>query len=77
MPIDMQTLSTPIRPDLPNHGLYVLPAVAAGILLLSLYVFGQQAPGSPFAQWSAATGTFLLLAPILFLVVVHSITCIR
>ena len=59
-------MNTPLRPDLPNHGLYVLPAVAAGILLLNLYVFDQQAPGSPLAQWSAAIGAFLLLAPMLF-----------
>jgi len=37
-----------------------------GVLLLSLYAFKQQAPGSPLAQWCAAVGVFLLLAPMLF-----------
>ena len=65
-------MSTPLRPDLPNQGLYVLPAVAVTVLLFSLYALNQQAPGSPFAQWCAAVGVFLLLAPMLFSIMKRS-----
>jgi hypothetical protein len=59
-------LNTQSRPDLPNHGLYILLALAAAALLLSLVLFSQQKPGSPIAQWSAAIGVCLLLAPLFF-----------
>ena len=71
-PIDKQALNTPLRPDLPNQGLYVLPAVAVAVLLFSLYALSQQAPGSPLAQWCAAVGASLLLAPMLFTVMKRS-----
>ena len=59
-------MNPPPRPDLPNRGLYVLLALAALVFLVMLFRFDQQAPGSPLAQWSAAIGVFLLLAPMLF-----------
>ena len=55
-----------LRPDLPNQGLYVLLALAALVFLFTLYTFNQQPPGSTLAQWSAAIGAFLLLAPMIF-----------
>ncbi len=54
------------RPDLPNHGLYALLAISVIFLLLSLYFFGEQKPGSPAAQWAAAIGAIALLAPFVF-----------
>ena len=36
------------------------------MLLLSLVLLNQQKPGSPIAQWSAAIGVGLLLAPLFF-----------
>jgi hypothetical protein len=44
----------------------MLLAVAGFVLLLTLYLFDQQPPGSPAAQWGAAIGVLLLLAPMLF-----------
>ncbi len=40
--------------------------VVAIVLILVLYLYGQQPPGSPLAQWSAAIGAVLLLSPMLF-----------
>jgi hypothetical protein len=44
----------------------MLLAVAGFVLLLTVYLFDQQPPGSAAAQWGAAIGVLLLLAPILF-----------
>lgn len=65
-------MNTQSRPDLPNHGLYILLGLAAAVLLLSLALPGQQRPGSPTAQWSAAIGVCLLLAPLLFSILKRS-----
>jgi len=59
-------LNTPSRPDLTNQWLYILLALAALVLLFTLVGFNRQPPGSPLAQWSAASGVLLLLAPMLF-----------
>jgi len=59
-------LSTPSRPDIPNQGLYILLTLVAVALLVSLALFNQQKPGSTTAQWSAAIGACLLLAPLFF-----------
>ena len=59
-------MSTPSRPDLPNQGLYILLAFVGAALLLSLVLYNQQKPGSATAQWSAAIGVCLLLAPLFF-----------
>ena len=64
--IGEKALSVSLRPDLPNPGLYILLALVAVVSILTLYLFNQQPPGSAFAQWSAAIGVFLLLAPMLF-----------
>lgn len=54
------------RPDLPNHGLYALLAISVVFLLLGLYFFGEQRPGSPAGQWVAAIGVIALFAPFVF-----------
>jgi hypothetical protein len=59
-------LSAPSRPDLSNHGLYILLTLVAVALLLCLVLFNQQKPGSGIAQGSAAIGVCLLLAPLFF-----------
>lgn len=59
-------MSTPSRPDLPNHWLYILLALVAAALLISLALYNQQKPGSAIAQWSAVIGVCLLLAPLFF-----------
>ena len=59
-------MNPPPRRDLPNQALYALLALVAVVLLLTLYAYAQQAPGSPLAQWSATIGVLLLLAPMLF-----------
>jgi len=65
-------LNTQSRPDLPNRGLYILLALAAAVLLLSLVLLNQQKPGSPIAQWSAAIGVCLLQAPLFFSILKRS-----
>jgi len=62
----------PSRRDLPNQALYVLLALAVLVFGLTLYRFNQQPPGSPLAQWSAAIGVLLLLAPMLFTILKRS-----
>jgi len=59
-------VNTTLRPDLPNQALYFLLALVAAIIVLTLYTFDQQPPGSPFAQWCATGGVILLLSPMLF-----------
>jgi len=68
-------LNNQSRPDLPNHGLYILLALAAAVLLLSLVLFSQQKPGSPIAQWAATIGVCLLLAPLFFSILKRSGYC--
>ena len=71
-PAAQQPLNTQSRPDISNHGLYLLLTLAAAVFFLSLVLFGQQKPGSPVAQWSAAIGVCLLLAPLLFTILKRS-----
>lgn len=54
------------RPDLSNHRLYILLGISVVVLLLTLYFFGEQKPGSPVAQWAAAIGATALFAPFVF-----------
>ncbi|MCH8105721.1 MAG: hypothetical protein IIC58_09505 [Proteobacteria bacterium] len=59
-------MTSQVRPDLPNQGLYALLAISSLILLLSLYFFGTQSPGSPAGQWAATFGAIALLVPLVF-----------
>ncbi len=61
-----KSLTSQARPDLPKSGLYALLAASIVFLLLTLYFFGEQRPGSPVAQWAAAIGATALLAPFVF-----------
>ncbi|MDH5353146.1 MAG: hypothetical protein OEY09_01775 [Gammaproteobacteria bacterium] len=54
------------RPDLSNQTILLLTGLVVIALIIALSPFLPGQPGSPIAQWAAATGVVALLAPILF-----------
>lgn len=54
------------RPDLPNHAIYSLVAIAIIGIIIALSPLLQHRPGSSNGQWAALFGLIALLAPMFF-----------